>query len=328
MRKKLLILLILVCGLGRVHAQNTEKFDALVKVDSAFARALPTEEADPVASLFRDAPLEVVSRNLDGSWFEVRRPGRLTNLGWVFNKLLDWDFNPEELPLGDLSTGVIGPSPLLEAPAYGAYLLEGLALRHSPTRTSPLVTNIPPLVIVPVVERNQNGTWLHVNYLGYDGWVIGYATRTPDVMSIPEAVGLPPLETITVIVIPVEIQQAQIDRLRAFIVEQRDIAVVLESFWWDVFRGAVKPCEPPAAVLAYQYGDHDVQEFPELGRLVPRVTDGLDNINSAIEPLSRCGVLSPDVVGDARDFSINAKVILNAELERLAGIEEIVQSRR
>jgi hypothetical protein len=103
---------------------------------------------------------------------------------------------------------------------------------------------------------------------------------------------------------------------------------VLEAFWWDVFRGAVKPCEPPAAVVAYQYGDQDVQELPELGRLVPRVTDGIDYMNDSIDALKRCGVLSPDVVGDARDDAINAKGILNAELERLAGIEEIVQSRR
>lgn len=328
MRKMLLILLLLAFAFGQVQARDTDNFHAVVKVDSAFARALPTEEADPSASLFRDEPLEVVSRNLDGSWFEVRRPGRLTNLGWVFNELLDWDFKPEELPLGDLSTGVTGPTPLLEAPAYGAYLLEGLALRQSPTRFSPVITNIPPLVTIPVLERNQNGTWLHVNYLGYDGWVIGYATRTPNVLSIPQAPGLPPLETITVIVIPVEIQQEQIDRLRAFIIEKRDLAVVLEAFWWDVFRGAVKPCEPPAAVVAYQYGDQDVQELPELGRLVPRVIDGIHYMNDSIDVLSRCGVLSPDVVGNARDDAINAKGILNAELERLAGIEEIVQSRR
>ncbi|MBZ0283809.1 MAG: SH3 domain-containing protein [Anaerolineae bacterium] len=328
MRKKLFLLLILACFSMVVQAQDLPDFSATLKVDSAFARALPAEEADMVASLFRDDPVDVVSRSLDGLWFEVRRPGRLTNLGWVFNDLLEWDFKPEELPLGDLSTGVLGPNPLTEAPAFGAYLLEGLALRQSPSRFSPLIINIPPLVTIPVLERNQDGSWLHVNYLGYDGWVIGYATRKPDVMAIPEAVGLPPLQTATVIIVPVEIQQAQIDRLRVFITEKRDIAVILESFWWDVFRGAVKPCEPPAAVLAYDYNVQDVQELPELGRLVPRVTDAIDYLNDSIDPINHCGVLSPDVVGDARDDAINAKIILNAELERLAGVEEIVQSRR
>lgn len=328
MIKKLLFLLILTCLSTVVQAQDTTDFQATLKVDSAFARALPTEEADRVASLFRDDPVEVVSRSLDGSWFEVRRPGRLTNLGWVLNKLLEWDFKPEELPLGDLTTGVLGPNPLTEVPAFGVYLLEGLALRQSPSRFSPLIINIPPLVTIPVLERNQDGSWLHVNYLGYDGWVIGYATRKSDVMAIPEAAGLPPLETAVVIIIPVEIQQAQIDRLRVFITENRDMAAILESFWWDVFRGAVKPCEPPAAVLAYDYDSRDVQELPELGRLVPRITDAIDYLNDSIDPINNCGVLSPDVVGDARDAAINAKVIFNAELERLAGVEEIVQSRR
>ncbi len=326
MIRKCLVLIIMLCLVSVTQAKTI--FKATAKVDSAFARVLPSETASVAASLFRNDRLEVVSRSLDGSWFEVRRPGRLTNLGWVFNKLLTWDFNVEDLPLGDLTTDLIGPTPLTKAPAFGAYLKEGLALREAPVRSSRLITNIPPLVTIPVMERNQDGSWLHVNYRGYDGWVIAYATRIQDVTSVPEAVGLPPLTTITTIVIPPEIQQAQIDRLRAFIIKQRDLAIILESFWWDVFRGAVKPCEPPAAVLAYNYNNSDVQELPELGRLVPRVTDGIDYLNRSIAPLGRCGVLSPDVVGDARNDAINAKVIFKAELERLAGIEDIVQSRR
>ena len=328
MIKRWLIFIIMLCAVGVAQAQDKKVFKATVKFDSAFARVLPSDSAKASASLFRDNRLEVISRNLDGSWFEVRRPGRLTNLGWVFNKVITWDFSPEELPLGDLNTGAVGPKPLTKAPAYGAYLKEGLALRESPIRSSPLIVNIPPLVTIPVMERNQDGSWLHVNYLGYDGWVISYAARIANIMALPEAKGLPPLTTITVIVIPPEIQQAQIDRLRVFIVKQRDVAVLLESFWWDVFRGAVKPCDPPAAVLAYNYNDQDIRELPELDRLVPRVMDGITKINEAIQPLDTCGVLSPDVVAAARNDAINAKGILNAELERLAGIEKIVQDRR
>lgn len=326
MKKYFLIVLVLLGVVGGVQAEV--KFKATTKVDSVIVRQLPSESATMVASLFRDDPLEVVSRSLDGSWFEVRRPGRLTNLGWVFNKLLEWEFNVEYLPLGDLTTDLLGPTPLTTAPDFGAYLKEGLALRESPVRSSPLIVNIPPLVTIPVLERNQDGSWLHVNYLGYDGWVISYATRIENIMSVPEAPGLPPLTTIAVIVIPPEIQQAQIDRLRAFILIHRDYAMVLESFWWDVYRGAIKPCEPPDAVLAYNINDQDVRELPELGRLVPRVMDGIDYLNKAITPLNACGVLSPAVVSDARDDSINAKVVLNAELERLADIERIVQARR
>lgn len=326
MKRYLLVVIVLFVMMGVAQAQD--KFKATTKVDSLVVRQLPSESAMMVASLFRDDPLEVVSRSLDGSWFEVRRPGRLTNLGWVFNKMLEWEFNVEQLPLGDLTTDLLGPTPLTAAPDFGAYLKEGLALREAPSRSSPLIVNIPPLVTIPVLERNQDGSWVHVNYLGYDGWVISYATRIENLMGLPEAPGLPPLTTVAVIVIPPEIQQAQIDRLRAFITLHRDYAMVLESFWWDVFRGAIRPCEPPAAVLAYNINDQDVRELPELGRLVPRVMDGIDYLNQAITPLQACGVLSPDVVSDARDDSINAKVVLNAELERLADIEDIVQSRR
>lgn len=329
MIKRGLIFIIMLCVVSVAQAQEQKtKFKATTKVESALVHVLPSEDAKVVASLFRDNRLEVVSRSLDGSWFEVRRPGRLTNLGWVFNKIIKWDFNPEELPLGDLNTGAIGPNPLTKAPAYGAFLKEGLALRQSPDRTSPLIVNIPALVTIPVLERNQDGSWLHVNYLGYDGWMIAFAARISNVMAVPEAKGLPPLTTIAVIIIPPEIQQAQIDRLRVFIVKQRDFAAVLEGFWWDVFRGAVKPCEPPAAVLAYNYNDQDIRELPELDRLVPRVMDGITYINDSIHPLDTCGVLSPDVVVDARNDAINAKGILNAELERLKSIEDIVQDRR
>jgi hypothetical protein len=318
-----LALLVFALGVSIINAQEAKPFIALVKVDSAFARVAPTEDAEAAASLFRDDRLQVVSRNLDGSWFEVRRPGRLTNLGWVFNKMLDWDFLPENLPLGDIVTGVTGPSPLLEAPDFAGYLLEGPALRDRPSFKGLTITTIPPLITIPILERNQNGTWLHVNYLGYDGWIAGFLIRRlPNLMDIPEAANLPALETIPVVVIPVEIQQAQVDRLRAFTIEHRDFAIVLESFWWDVFRGAVKPCEPPAAVTEYAYGEQDVRELPELQRYTPRLATAIDYLSTSIDPLTICGVLSPDLVGDARDAAINARIIFDATLQQLTNLED------
>lgn len=320
---KLLLMVGLLLAVNVIRAQDADPFIARVKVDSSFARVAPTEDAEPAASLFRDDRLEVVSRNLDGSWFEVRRPGRLTNLGWVFNKMLEWEFLPETLPLGDIVTGVTGPSRLAEAPAFAGYLLEGPALRDRPSFKGAIITTIPPLITIPILERNQNGTWLHVNYLGYDGWIAGFLIRRlPNLMDIPEAANLPALETIPVVIIPVEIQQAQVDRLRAFTILHRDLAFVLEGFWWDVFRGAVKPCEPPAAVTEYDYADQDVRELPELQRYTPRLATAIDHLNAAIDPLTICGVLSPDLVGDARDDAINARIIFNATLDQLDNLEE------
>jgi hypothetical protein len=320
---KLLLIFGLLLGVNIIYAQDDEPIFARIQVDSAFARVAPSEEAELAASLFRDDRLEVVSRNLDGSWFEVRRPGRLTNLGWVFNKMLEWDFLPETLPLGDIVTGVTGPSPLAEAPAFAGYLLEGPALRDRPSFRGTIITTIPPLITIPILERNQTGTWLHVNYFGYDGWIAGFLIRRlPNLMDIPEAANLPALETIPVVVIPVEIQQAQVDRLRAFSIRHRDLALVLQNFWWDVFRGAVKPCEPPAAVTEYDYGEQDVRELPELQRYTPRLATAIDYLNAAIDPLTICGVLSPDLVGDARDDAINARIIFEATLEQLDNLEE------
>jgi len=315
--------LLLAVGFARAQEQEADPFTARVKVDSAFARIAPSEDAEAAASLFRDDRVEVVSRSLDGSWFEVRRPGRLTNLGWVFNKMLDWDFLPENLPLGDLVTGLTGPTPLTAAPAFAGYLLEGPSLRERPSFKGAVITAIPPLITIPIIERNQNGTWLHVNYLGYDGWIAGFLVRRlPNLMDIPEAANLPALETIPVVIIPVAIQQAQVDRLRAFTLLHRDLAQVLQNFWWDVFRGAVKPCEPPAAVTEYDYADQDVRELPELQRYTPRLATAIDFLNAAIDPLTICGVLSPDLVGDARDAAINAHIIFDATLEQLVNLED------
>jgi len=331
MRRTAWIWIALLLSVGVVAAQSKDDpFKVRVVPESVIVRLLPDFNAEPVASVFKDDPLLVVSRNLDGTWFEVRRPGRLTNLGWVFQRMIKGTFKPEDLPLGDLKTGVTGPTPLASAPRFGVYLLEGLALREGPSFSARRILNIPPLVTVPVLERNQNATWLRVNYFGNEGWIAGFATRKPaNIMEVPEAKGLPPLETIEVVIIPVEIQQAQIDRLRLFIYDHRDDAVALEHFWWSVFRGEIMPCNPPADVPLYPYSDEDVRQLPELGRYTPRLATAVDYINKSIAPLRKCGVVSPEIVGQARDYAINARIIFDSTLKTLELLErDVVQARR
>jgi len=333
--KKIISRFGLICALiffvisGAAFAQENN-FHVRVRAESANIRSAPSVEAQPSASVFRDDRLEVVSRNLDGTWFEVRRPGRLTNLGWIFGKVIEWDFRVEDLPLGDFVTGVIGPTPLTYRPEFGVTMLEGASLRTSPSRTGTFIRNIPPLITIPVLERNLDGSWLHVNYLGYDGWIAGFTVRrTPNVMDIPEAAGLPPLETIPVMLIPVEIQQAQIDRLREFILTRREMAYNLEIFWWAVFRGEVMPCDAPEAVAKYPYTAQDVRELPELQRYTPRLGAAVDYLNTALIPFENCGVTSPQTVIEARDGAINARVIFDATLDLLEILEEdVVQARR
>jgi hypothetical protein len=325
----LLFALLLITGSAAQAAGYP--FTASVDVTSAFARALPAFDGEETASVFENERLEAVSRNLDGTWFEVRRPGRMNNLGWIYADALEWDFQPELLPLGDLTTGMIGPSPLTFTPEYAVFLVESPTLRTQPLRNSPRVPGviIPFSVTVPVISRNQDGSWLYINYLGYQGWVVAFAGRPlANVMDILPAPNLPPLENVPTVVIPVEIQQAQIDRLRVFAQDRREYAAGLESFWWRVFRGEIMPCNAPPELLYYPYSDSDVRELPELGRLAPRIATGVDYLRTSQGLLLECGVVSPVSVVEARDSAINARIIFDATLEALLSVEDIINRSR
>ncbi len=301
-------------------------FRAVVDVESGFVRATPEFDGEPVASIYDNEILEVVSRNLDGQWFEVRRPYRMSTLGWVFQNVLEWDFAVEYLPLGDVSTGVEGPDPLTQRPEYGVFMQEGAALRSAPSRRGEILRNLPPLIVIPVIGRNQDGSWLKVNYVGYEGWVITFTTRRrPDIMNFPEVAGLPPLDVPTVPIIPPEVQRAELNRLRDYINERRVVAQGLESFWWKVFRGEVMPCDAPPEITAYEYTVQNVRELPELLRELPRLDQAVNSMNGAIDVLNRCGVVSPEDVIRARNQSINARIIFDAALERLEILEELIR---
>ena len=334
MKQFFVLLIVLLTVVPAVAPQSEpDNFNGHVRVESAFTRVIPDFEGEPTASVYEGERLEVVSRNLDGTWFEVRRPGRLNKLGWVFGSTIDWDFYPELLPLGDITTGLTGPTPLMQPPAFGVYFPEAPILRQQPLRTAPVVqpqVEIPPLVTLPVLARNQDGSWLFVNYLGHQGWVIAFAGRSlPNVLDISQASNLPPLEGVPVIIIPVELQQAQIDRLRVFIQERRNYARDLELFWWRVFRGEIMPCDVPPEFTEYPYTGEDVRQLPELQRYIPRLREAIDFMTAARDPLLACGIISPETVGSARNASVNARVIFDATLDTLQALEEnVVQARR
>ncbi len=296
-----------------------------VRVESAFVRAEPSLEAEAVASVFLDEPLEVVGRNADGLWFEVRRPGRLTNLGWIFNEMLDWEFDVTTLPLTNTTTGLLGPTPP-EDTGFAVFMLAEAILRDAPQRGSE-ITRVPFNVVVPVIYRNQDASALQINYLGFVGWISVLTFREPpNVFAIPVAPGLPPLPGGNTVIIPVEVQLEQIFRLREFVTVSRELADQLASFWYDVYQGQIMPCEAPPFVLAYPYTAADVQQLPELDRYVPRVNEAVRFMNAAIDPLTICGVFQPNIVIDARNDAINARIIFDANLQQLDNLEEIVRS--
>ncbi|MEQ8677209.1 MAG: SH3 domain-containing protein [Aggregatilineales bacterium] len=327
-----------VIGAGQVSAQEatpeptptTEDpiFRGVVEVDSAFVRVLPDFDAEPIASVFEDDVVEIVGRNLDGTWFEVRRPYRMNNLGWIYEGTLEWDFAPEFLPLTDITTGVLGDQPLTEAPPFGMFVVEGAALRDAPTRTSQRIINIPPNVVIPVLERNLDASWLHVNYLGYDGWIIGFTTRDrPDTLDVlPLSPIAPAPDTPPVVIIPPEIQLAQAERLRTYMVERRDFAMNMTGFWWAVNQGEVMPCEAIPPIAVYAVSDQDVRELPELDRYLPRLGEAVTYLNNSVSLLDDCGIITPLQAGRARNDAINARVIFEATIERLdALVENVIQ---
>lgn len=330
MKTRSVVLLLFIMLTASTWAQGGAPV-GVVDVDSAFARVLPDFDAEPTASLFENERVEIVGRNLDGQWFLVRRPARLNTLGWMYYELLEVDdaFRPEHLPLADITTGVVGPTPLTEPTPFGAYLLGQLTLRDSPTRTGQRLSRIPALRTVPILERNRDGSWLKVNYFGYEGWISGFSVRRlPNLLDIPEAVGIPLPESRPVVVIPIELQQAQIDRLRQFATDRRDYAYALELFWWAVFRGEIMPCSAPPEVADYPYSTQDLIELPELGRYMPQLNEGTDYLNESRSALLVCGVVRPDDVYTARNSAINAKVIYDATLERLDILEDEINQRR
>jgi hypothetical protein len=305
---------------------DTPDFKMRVVVNSAFTHFAPSVESRRAASVFEDEILEAVGRNLDGTWFEVRRQGRFTNLGWLPANFAKWEFHPEDLPLTDLITGQIGPTALTTDPGFSIYMQFGAMLRSSPTRRASSLGSVPPFTTVPVLERNLDGTWVKVNYRGYVGWIITFVGRPiPNVMSIPLAPDAPPPDTPPVVIIPPEVQIAQIQRLREYVTPRYALSDGLVGFWLMVQRGEVMPCNPPESVTMYQYLRSDVRELPELDRYAPQLQEAVSYLNAALKPLQNCGIVSSKEAQAGYAASINARLLFVVILDQLGSLEETLK---
>lgn len=301
---------------------------AVVAVESAFIRELPIRESEAVASVFEHDILEVVGRNIDGLWFEVRRPNRMFNLGWINAELIDYDFAPELLLMTDSVTGLVGDSPI-PVNNIPVVLTAEANLRAGPVGTADIVAVIPLGAIVPASGRNLDGTWLFVNYRGTEGWINSSVfRRPPNILDLPDVtVNNENVPVLAAEIIPPEIQLAQLERFRVFAQASQTVSAELVPFWEQVSLGEVMPCEPPPFVQEYLITRGDVRELPELHRYVPRFNEGVQLLNEAIEPLYICGVLMPDVVVEARNDAINANIIFGATLDALDTLEELIREQ-
>jgi hypothetical protein len=274
-----------------------------VVVDSAFTRSAPSTDAAPSASLLEGNTLIAIGRNADGTWFEARRPGRTQALGWVARTVVTFTFNVAALPLTDAVTGVSGPVPVVDT-GVSAFILQDARLRNAPDGEQ--IGSIPNSVVVPVIEREQDNLWIEVNYNGNTGWVARFLTTvTGDLSTVPlQPVKLPPFP---ILIIPPEVQLAQVKRLRAYIQPRYELAISLGNYWEVLYRGTILPCDPPDFLSSYfAYTHQDSVELPELRRYVPTLQSAVDNLNGSVKTLQRCGVYSAEDISKARGQAFSA----------------------
>ena len=302
----------------------TERYVLRVFGDSVFIRGLPTRESDPVGSAFENDSLWAVGRNADGSWFEVRRPGREVNAGWISKDWVSYTFEVGQLPITDFEAGVIGPEPVFDS-GFSVFVLTEATLRNRPSVRGEEIMTIPIGLTIPGFERSPDNLWVHVNYLGTTGWVAEFLMRpSADINTLvvsPEfAVTSVPVE-----IIPVEVQLAQVSRLRDFITPKRDLAETVANFWSLVIEREVVPCNPPGGGLEhFPLSARDVIELPELRRYTRRITTAVNDLNASIETMQRCGVYNEDELSTAFAQSVNARIIFDATLGALRNIEDNV----
>lgn len=328
----LFIVIVGLLSLSSLSAQADEDaFRMTVDPDSAVIRAVPSLDGDFVASAFRRDVLLAVGRNLDGTWFLVQRPSRMTTLGWISRTVVDYDFMLETLPLMDFTSGAIGDYILTQDTGFSAFTLAEVNLRVQPIDGETIITRAPFGVVLPILERDRQGAWFFVNYLGTNGWVNGINLRGVDVdnfEAIPISSNLPNIPTASTLIIPLTIQLSEIQEFRDYLTAQNSFAGQLADFWNQVLDFEVMPCQPPDFVNNYLYTRDDERAFPELEYLVPRLDTATEFVNDAIDAMYECGVKRTQIVLDAKNAALNAGIIYSATLASIDSIQTRITANR
>lgn len=335
--KKLLFLLILLIS-SIVQAQdttptpfpNSSEFSAQVFVDSVFLRAAPDKEAERVSSVFENDNLFAIGRNVDGTWFEVRRSGRNTSAGWISKDVVLYTFDVARLPITNLTTGVTGPEPVYDT-GISIFVVIEVSLRALPDEDSERLAILPIELTVPALDRLPDSTWIRVNYRGTVGWVASFLIRgskpLDDIPVNPEYDVNAPLLAFEII--PPEVQLAQVQRMRDFVTPLRDLAEVTGNWWALISAGETVECYPPPGGYAhYPYTRRDLYELPEIRRQVGLLTTAVNDLNSSVETQQRCGVYKAEEISTAYAQAINAHIMFNVVLDRLIDIEEVILTQR
>jgi hypothetical protein len=335
MRPILILMFFLFCL--SLHAQegtsqtdislSTEPLNVRVLYESAFVRALPSEEAEAVASVFENDVLEAIGRNADGTWIQVRRHFREINLGWISRRLLVYSFGLSELPITDLTTGLIGTEPVFDT-GFSVYILTESALRDAPFIDANQIAIVPVMLTLPVLERNVDSRWFKINYLGIVGWINSFnISSANDLTQVPLSPDFAPeaLDMIVIEIIPPEVQLAQAQRMKDFVQPRYDTAGELVSFWGGLLEGLTLPCNPPE--LSYgsiEITQRDLYELPELRRASRFLPRALDDLNASIAMMQQCRAFSASETSSAYADAINARGILGGVLGQMLSVEDML----
>jgi hypothetical protein len=307
---------------------DEEVFSVRVLYESALIRELPSTDARFVASVFENDVLQAIGRNADGSWLQVRRPGRDVSLGWIAKQLVIFTFDIIQLPLTDFTTGVTG-SELIFDSGVSVFILTESNLRAEPFIDSAIIGIIPIAVTIPASERNLDERWIKVNYLGTSGWVVSNSFSTSDdltLLPVAEQYNNPAM--FNVAIIPPEVQLAQVYRMLDFLEPTVVTAAETVAFWNDLQEGIVIACYPPQIHFTpLAITTQDLYELPELRTAARRLQRGLDDLNASIAAMQRCGVYTPREISEHYAEAVNAHIVINAVWERMLVTEQMIMEQ-
>jgi hypothetical protein len=322
---RLFLLVLVFLSQTIVLAQELPQHDVQVVVESAYVRARPTTEALPTASVFIHSNYVAVGRNMDGTWLEIRRPGREDSMGWIARDLVMLTFDLGQLPITDATTGLVGPEPVMDT-GFALLTIDVVPLRIRPDRAAPAQTEIPTFMTLPIIERTPNNQWLKVNFRGTVGWIPQFLTSTRvNLNEVPVSLEFAGDARYTVFATITPAQQiAQIDRLLDFIAPIQQTAADVAFYWQQMTAGETLECRPPAGQYAYfSITPQDVSELPELRQQDRLLHQAIDDLNLAVEMMQACGVYTPQQVRQAYARALNARGIF----QRITGRMEALKSR-
>jgi hypothetical protein len=178
---------------------------------------------------------------------------------------------------------------------------------------------VPIQVTIPVIERSPDNNWLRVNYLGQTGWLAEFLVRIPvGIDDIPIAEEFLNPDILPIEIIPVEIQRNQAVRLLDYATPIQVVSQQVAVFWSQLTEGYTIPCNPPAGGFTdFAVSQQDLYELPELrgaSRLIPTA---IDDLNTSIAVMQRCGVYTQSEISASYADAINANAILGSSISKM-----------